>query len=210
MSTLKVFVQPLGDFSTNAYLIVDQNQAIAIDAPPGAVRFYKNIVDEYKLELKSLVLTHSHFDHIADAKAIQDAGIKVYVHPSDRPNCQKPGSDGLFQMMHVEPFIPDFSLVEGESEIGGFSVKVTHTPGHTPGGCVIQIKDLLFTGDTLFKGAIGNLSFPSCDPQAMLESLKKLSLMDDHLKIYPGHGPSSRLGNEKNYMNQIIQSLGKD
>lgn len=210
MSTLKVFVQPLGDFSTNAYLIVDQHQAIAIDAPPGALKFYQNIVDEYKLTWKALLLTHSHFDHIADAKAIQDLGVKVYVHPDDRKNCEKPGSDGLFQMMHVEPFNPDFKLVEGDSQLDGFSIKVTHTPGHTPGGCVIQIQELLFTGDTLFKGAIGNLSFPSCDPLAMGVSLKKIYEMDDHLKIYPGHGPSSRLGNEKNYMLQIIQRLGID
>jgi glyoxylase-like metal-dependent hydrolase (beta-lactamase superfamily II) len=208
MSTLKVFVQPLGDFSTNAYIVVCGSKAIAIDAPMGSFKFYSNIVKEYNLTLNTLLLTHSHFDHIVDALAIQNMGVKVGIHPLDRPNCEKPGADGLPQMMHVEPLKPDFDLKEEKMEIDGFNFLITHTPGHTPGGVVILLENLLFTGDTLFKGSIGNLSFPSCDPSAMVQSLKKLCQMDDSLKIYPGHGPSSILGLEKSYMLQIIHRLG--
>lgn len=204
MSSYKVYSQPLGDFATNAYLLVHDKNAIAIDAPPGSFEFYQKICDEQGLILKNLLLTHSHFDHIADAFLIQSKGIKVGVHKLDESNCKKPGSDGLPLMMKVEPFVPDFFLEEGQSFIDGFVLRLIHTPGHTPGGVCIICSEHLFSGDTLFKGAIGNLSFPTAEPKKMKNSLEKLYHERENFIVYPGHGPKTRLDTERPFIKQMI------
>lgn len=208
MSSYKVYSQPLGDFATNAYLLVKNQTAIAIDAPPGASQFFKKICDEYGLTLKYLLLTHSHFDHIADAALVQKTGVKVGIHQLDQGNCKKPGSDGLPLMMSVGPFVPDFFLQEGFIDLEGFPLKIIHTPGHTPGGICIICEEHLFSGDTLFKGAIGNLSFATADPEQMKSSLEKLYDCVGNFLVYPGHGPKTRLDNERLFIKQMINYIG--
>lgn len=208
MASYKLFIQALGDYATNAYLLVEDTRAIAFDAPPGAVAFYKAICDEYALKLNTLLLTHSHFDHIADAAKIQKMGVKIGVNKHDLSNCLKPGSDFIPLMMPVVPFKPDFTFSEGKHTWDGFDFEILETPGHSPGGCCFIYKDLLFSGDTLFKGTIGNLSFPTSSPSAMKRSLEKLTKLDSKLIVYPGHGPKTRLGQEKPYLQQLLAHLG--
>jgi hydroxyacylglutathione hydrolase len=208
MSSYKVYSQPLGDFATNAYLIVHNQNAIAIDAPPGASEFFKKICDSHNLNLKFLLLTHSHFDHIADASMIQESGVKVGIHKLDEGNCKKPGSDRLPLMMNVGPFNPDFFLDEGECSLEGFPLKIIHTPGHTPGGICILCQEHLFSGDTLFKGAIGNLSFATAEPDKMKKSLEKLYHLQPDYIVYPGHGPKTRLDSERSFIKLMIEHIG--
>ncbi|MEG1661563.1 MAG: MBL fold metallo-hydrolase, partial [Clostridiales bacterium] len=78
-------------------------------------------------------------------------------------------------------------------------LQVIHTPGHTPGGICLLTEDILFTGDTLFQTSIGRTDFPGGSYETLIQSLHKLSLLDDELTIYPGHGPASKLGYEKKY-----------
>jgi len=208
MSSYQVFSQPLAEYGTNAYLLVCGNQAIAIDAPPGAFSFFTHLISERNLQLDYLLLTHSHFDHISDAKKIQDLGIKVGIHNLDAGNCNHPGSDGLPLMMPVIPFKPDFTFTEGTCRLGGFEFQVIHTPGHTPGGCCFVFEEIMFSGDTLFKGSIGNLSFPTAEPYKMIESLEKLLLLPQQFTVYPGHGPKTSLLHEKQNINYFIKTIG--
>ena len=208
MTSYRVFSQPLGDFATNAYLIVKNESAIAIDAPPGAFAFFKKICESHNLQLKYLLLTHSHFDHIADAARVQTVPVSVGIHKLDLSNCQKPGSDGLPLMMPVEPFNPDFLIEEGVLTLDGFTIEVIHTPGHTPGGVCFLIDEHLFSGDTLFKGAIGNLSFATAEPEKMKGSLEKLLNLPNDYQVYPGHGPKTTLDQERQFIKQMIHYIG--
>jgi glyoxylase-like metal-dependent hydrolase (beta-lactamase superfamily II) len=208
MSSYQVIVQPLGDFATNAYLLIHNETAIAIDAPPKAFEFYQNIVKDRGLSFNYLLLTHSHFDHIADAALIQKEGVKVGIHSLDKGNCIKPGSDGLPLVIPVEPFVPDFTLDESFLEVDGFKFEILHTPGHTPGGCCFMIDNLMFSGDTLFKGSIGNLSFTTANTHLMQESLKKLLEIKINYTVYPGHGPKTELFQEHKTLIYFQKSIG--
>jgi len=102
-------------------------------------------------------------------------------------------------MYQIEGVEPEFDLQEGEIiEVGKLQLIVIASPGHTPGGVCFYLdkEKILFSGDTLFKGSIGNLSFPTADPQAMWHSLKKLEKLPSETVVYPGHGPSTTIGDE--------------
>ncbi len=204
----QVYTRSCGEYATNAYLLVSGTQAIAIDAPPGSFEFYQELSHKLGTQLHYLLLTHSHFDHIADAAKIQAHGIKVGIHPLDKGNCLQPGSDRLPQMMDVKPFTPDFLLEKGDLVLDDFLIKVLHTPGHTPGGVCFIIEDLMFSGDTLFKGAIGNISFPTADRKKMRDSLEVLQNLQAHYTVYPGHGPKTELELEKKFIKKMLENIG--
>jgi hydroxyacylglutathione hydrolase len=206
---IQVFSQSLGDFSTNAYLYVSGDTAIAIDAPPGAADFFDGIVKKNNLKWRYLLLTHSHFDHISEALEIQKKGIIVGIHPLDQNNCLRPGSDGLPLMMSVGAFVPDFFLKEGLMSLDGIDMTVYHTPGHTPGGICLTIGDVMFSGDTFFQGAIGNLSFPTCNYKLMKTSLELIISQPIDYTVYPGHGPKTTLFREKAYLKHMIHQIGQ-
>jgi glyoxylase-like metal-dependent hydrolase (beta-lactamase superfamily II) len=208
MSIYQVYSCFLGDYATNAYLIVSGTQALAIDAPPGAWEYYHQLGQKLGVNLHYLLLTHSHFDHIADAAKIQLQGIKVGIHPLDRGNCVKPGSDRLPLMMPVGPFTPDFLFDSTDLVLDSFHIKVIPTPGHTPGGVCFIIGNYLFSGDTLFKEAIGNISFPTAEAAKMKESLVLLKNLKENYIVYPGHGPKTELDKERKFLHNMIENIG--
>ena len=90
-------------------------------------------------------------------------------------------------------------IQEGKLSIGKFDIDVYHTPGHTCGSCCFRIEDHLFSGDTLFQGSIGRMDLPTGSVMQMKESLRKLSALEDDLPVYPGHGPATTIGFEKQW-----------
>lgn len=191
---------PSGPFETNAYLLAcrETDKGVLIDPSPGSAEAL--IKAAFGVKIEAILLTHSHWDHIADLKKVKKAfNVPVYVHPADRGNVENPGSDGLPLMMAIEGVIPDFDLKEGEIiPIGHLEIKVIETPGHSPGGvCFFLEKEkILFSGDTLFKGSIGNISLPTSDRSAMWRSLEKLEKLPPDTTVYPGHGPLTTIGEE--------------
>lgn len=191
-----------GPLATNAYLLYCPATKIAaiIDPAPESKDSIVAFIEKEQLIPEKILLTHTHFDHIADVAALKKKyPLKTYVHSLDAPNLKNPGSDGLPIFMPIEPVSPDVLLKEGDIlEVGNLKVKVIHTPGHSPGSVCLYLpeQNILFSGDTLFKGTIGNLSFPTAQPSLMWNSLKKLSMLDPKTKVYPGHGPSTTIGGE--------------
>lgn len=191
-----------GPFETNAYFVLPEGskEAVAIDAPLGSSPWYGDLCQKYGVRLKLLLLTHSHYDHTADAKKIQeDLGAKVAVHPLDQGNLAKPGSDGLPLYFSIDPVQEDLLVRENDRlHVGNLTIEVIETPGHTPGGVCYYLKEsgILFSGDTLFKGTIGNLSFPTAVPDKMWVSLKKLAKLPQKTLVYPGHGEATTLSKE--------------
>lgn len=198
MSLIECF--PSGPFETNCYILActEKDQGVIIDPAPGS--YDALIKGAAGIEIQAILLTHSHWDHIGDLKKVkQSFGVPVYVHPLDQDNVSAPGSDGLPLMFPIEGVAVDFDLKEGMViEVGTLKIDVIETPGHTPGGVSFYLKkeNILFSGDTLFKGSIGNLSFPHSSPSAMWKSLKKLERLPPQTVVYPGHGPSTTIGDE--------------
>ena len=172
-----------------------------IDAPADSGDQLFKRIEELELDIEMLLLTHSHWDHTAAAASLKEKlNIPVYVHKLDEENLKKPGSDGLPLLIEVPPVEPDHFLEDGqEIKLGELTLKVIHTPGHTPGGVCfyLESENVLISGDTLFKGTIGNLSFPTSVPAKMWDSLKILSLLPPNTRVIPGHGEETTIGKEE-------------
>lgn len=199
-----MFIQafPSGPFSTNAYLVACPitKEAVIIDPAPESTASIQNSIQQHDLTCKAILLTHSHWDHIADVHSVKELySVPVYIHPLDAPNLEAPGSDGLPCWISIEGVKPDVLMQEGTRiSVGQLTFQVIHTPGHSPGSVCFYEPNAaaLIAGDTLFKGTIGNLSFPTSQPFLMWPSLNKLATLPPETKVYPGHGPSTSIGAE--------------
>jgi hydroxyacylglutathione hydrolase len=192
-----------GPIDTNAYLVgcPKTKKAVVIDAPSEATPVLLKRAAHYGITIEKILLTQSHWDHIADVFPLkQKTSASVYVHPEDAANLKNPGADNLplyFKIVGVEP---DGELIEGnEVSVGDLTFKVIHTPGHTPGCVCLYIEDqgVLFSGDTLFKGGMGNLNLPTARRTLMKGSLNKLAKLPKDTKVYPGHGEPTTIQNEQ-------------
>lgn len=197
---LKIEVFSLGDFETNCYLLSYSNLYILIDAPPGICSILSKKLP-HSTHISSLILTHSHFDHIADAKNLSDKyKMSILIHVEDQGNLINPGSDHIPCYLHFDGIAPTRLLHDNEELLlGNEKWTIIHTPGHSPGSICIynQTRDLLFSGDTLFKGTYGSISLPTANPKAMQKSLKFLSTLPKTTLVFPGHGGHTSIGKEK-------------
>lgn len=193
---------PAGPFETNAYALYDPDtlELVFIDPAPGSCELLANFAHRLSLTPKAIWLTHSHWDHIADVSCLlKKFSVSIMIHQDDAENLIRPGSDRLPCWIEIEGVKPTHLLQEGEIlTIGASKATVITTPGHTPGGVCFYFPEekLLFSGDTLFRGSIGNLSFPTARPLLMWKSLAKLDKLPPDTIILPGHGPSSTIGHE--------------
>ena len=198
---MKVEVFTGGPFETNSYLLIENNNCLLIDPTFGSYDFFISNIEKNNLTPLAIILTHSHIDHIADvAKIKKHLKIKVYVHPLDQKNLINPGSDGLPFWEKIEGCSPDELIYDGqEINLQEFSFTVLHTPGHSFGSCCFYFKqeDYLFSGDTLFQGTYGNISFPTSEPKKMKTSLHRLSTLPKETVVFPGHGLPTTIEEEK-------------
>jgi hydroxyacylglutathione hydrolase len=194
-----------GTIDTNGYVVGDPvtRKGIFIDAPErGAVRMLE-LAKKHELTITHIVNTHGHWDHIPDNSTLRkNTGAIVAVHTDDGHYLLNP-TTLLFQLPFViEPLVPDAYLHDNQIlEIGSMKFIVLHTPGHTPGSICLyeQNENVLFTGDTLFAGSVGRTDLPGGSWTTLLESIKERILtLPDTAVIYPGHGPSSTIGEERN------------
>lgn len=200
-----MFIQafPSGPFETNAYVVAcpTTRHAAIIDPAPGCAQTVIQFLTNNNLSPKAIWLTHSHWDHIADAAVLKKHySIPLLVHPLDAQNMIQPGSDKLPCWISIEGTTPDSPpLEEGVAlPLGNLTFHVIHTPGHTPGGVCFYCpeKEILISGDTLFRGSIGNTSFATGQPELMWQSLNKLATLPPETRVYPGHGNSTTIGKE--------------
>lgn len=196
-----------GPLSTNSYLIACKktSHAAIIDPALGSFHPLMESLQKQNLVLQKILLTHSHLDHFSDAHLFLAATkALLFVHELDRLNVEKPGSDGLGLFMPAKEAKVDGLLhALDKISIGNFQATVLHTPGHSPGSVCFYFanESVLFSGDTLFKGSFGNLSFPGCCKKDMCKSLADLKKLPKQTLVYPGHGENTTIGNESWLLN---------
>lgn len=200
---MSLAVFPSGPFETNTYILScpTTKETCVIDPSPESAEKIIVYIEKNQYLPKKILLTHSHWDHIADvAKLIRQYKIPCAIHQLDAPNLQNPGADGLPCWINVESVVPDAFFDEGDKiPLGTLTLQVIHTPGHSPGSVCFYLPEekMLISGDTLFKSTIGNLSFPTSNANLMWPSLKKLAKLPVDTKVFPGHGPATSIGAEK-------------
>lgn len=194
-----------GPLDNNSYLVVNHNSCVLFDAPIQSFEQIDKFIKENQLELKSIFLTHTHFDHIVDLSLFQKKyNPQIFVHKLDEYRIINPTDElPTWIKLEIEAVQPTNYLDDGEIiEIGNMFFKILHTPGHTQGGVCIELigQEKIITGDTLFNLGIGRTDFPGGDYYQLISSIReKLLLYPDNYEIFPGHGGKSTIGIEKKY-----------
>jgi hydroxyacylglutathione hydrolase len=205
---MKLDTLVLGDYENNCYILRAEESAtdcLIIDTGFGPQPLL-NFLQKNKLTPIALILTHGHCDHIAGARPLRKLypNMKIAVHKDDSQALTS-ASVNLSAMLGEDVTSPpaDMFLEEGmDIELAGISLRVIHTPGHTPGCvCFYSAADkMLFSGDTLFAGSVGRTDFPNSAPtdhQMMIDNIKtKLLTLPPETKVFTGHGPATTLRNE--------------
>lgn len=188
-----------GMFGSNSYVLIDQGEAVLIDAgvPTESVL---DVLHKSKAKLKYILLTHGHIDHICTVDDIRESTkARVLIHEEDSDSLinGKINLSTVFMKTH-EYKKADATLTDGEEiTFGSTKIRVIHTPGHSKGGCCFLAGDNLFSGDTLFSGSIGRTDFHGGDFDELINSIKeKLFILSEDTKVYPGHGSETTIGTE--------------
>jgi hydroxyacylglutathione hydrolase len=199
----KVIVEKLvvGPFASNCYIVGAQSnkEGMIIDPGDEAKRILKRVKD-LKLDIKLIVLTHGHIDHIGALKEVKEAtGAEVAVHGDDAKSLKEQPLGKIFGLFYATPPPPDRLLKGGDSiDIGDLHFLVIHTPGHTSGGICLLGEGVVFSGDTLFNYGIGRSDLPGGSYSQLMNSLQtKLMTLPDDTIVYPGHGPETTIGAER-------------
>ncbi len=186
---------PAGMYEANCYLVIDENtKECGIIDPGGDAERLKSIIDSLNVDVKYILLTHGHMDHVGGVVELSEVfKIPFYINKIDEEYMEKDN--------FVFGTLPKASgyLQEGDTiKLGNKEFKVIETPGHTKGGLCFFIEDKLFTGDTLFQASIGRTDFAGGNFEEIIKSIKeKLLILGDDIEVYPGHGPMSTIGYEK-------------
>ena len=176
----------VGMYQANCYILgcKETKEGAVIDPGDEAPRIVSEITRS-ELTIKHILLTHGHIDHVGgvgDLKRTINAPVLIHKNDAASLGNQADGylSDGQ------------------EIQVGNYTLKIIHTPGHSPGGVCIHAPGVVFTGDTLFAGSIGRSDLPGASHEQLIEGVvKKIFTLGDELRVYPGHGPHTTIGRER-------------
>jgi len=206
---MKVLQLEVGSLGTNCYIAYCENtkKAVVIDPGGDAARILA-AVNREGLAVEAIINTHGHADHVlANTKVKEATGAPIWIHSADADMLGS-GARNLSAYMGAPTScgVADRLLADGDIlTIGDFTLKVLHTPGHTPGGISLLGDKAVFVGDTLFAESIGRTDFPGGSYSQLIQSIKnKLMALPDDIKAFPGHGPATTIGWERR-QNPFIQ-----
>lgn len=201
---IKVEKLVLGELATNTYIVTDTESGECAVVDP-AIESDELLAGLEGKNVKYILLTHGHFDHIGGAKAVKtQTGAQVVIHKKEKPFL----SDIVLNLFswkyrdnkHIKSVSADILTDDGtEIPFGDGKIKVLHTPGHTIGGvCYIFENDrVLFSGDTLFNLSAGRTDLPTGNAREELMSLAKIAALEGDFAVYPGHEAETTLQFER-------------
>ena len=192
----------VGELEVNCYIVAASKDREALIIDPGDDEAkIKKVLHKHGLKPGLVINTHSHYDHIGcDDKF----GVAVYAHRLDAGALKNP--QGNLSALFMRSYRVESEIREVEEgdiiSCDGVELEVIHTPGHTPGGICLLMKkpqgDILFSGDTLFYRGVGRADLPGGNEEVLISAIReKLFILPDQTAVYPGHGPSSSIGMEK-------------
>ncbi len=200
---INIFSYSLGELATNCYIVAGGKNCIIID-PADSPEFIAEEIQRKNLLPKAIVATHGHFDHILGVAGIQLIfQIPFLINRKDGfliTNAQNSAQKWLNRKIEEpNPKIDKFLENKDKIKIGDEILEVIETPGHTPGSiCLYNKKNkIIFTGDLLFKNGVGRTDFSYGDENLLKKSLKKIFKLPPDTIIYPGHGPLTKIKDEK-------------
>lgn len=204
-------LNPLSICDTNSYIVAsDTGSCVLIDAPADADYIFGEIQKRH-LELKKILLTHGHFDHVgAVADLVDKTGCEVYIHAAD---IQKLSDDdgmlsSFFRVRGSRTFEGALPIDDGDIiKQDELEFDVVHTPGHTSGSVCFIIGDVMFSGDTLFKRSVGRTDMPDGDSAKLSTSMKILNDLGGNLRVLPGHMEETTLDDERRYNFYLKQAI---
>jgi len=192
----------VGPIQANCYILgCERTREAAVIDPGGDSDKILIALARDKLRCVYIINTHGHFDHSAENRRLKEVtGAQLLIHRADASMILHQGASGSSWGMNVENSPPpDRYLKEGDIiTFGDISLKVLHTPGHSPGGISLFSDKMVFVGDTLFAGSIGRTDFPGGDYEGLIRNVReKIFPLGDDVVVYPGHGPKTTVGREK-------------
>ena len=200
----------LGPIQANCFILgcEETRQAVVIDPGDDTDRILTTLAND-RLTVVHIINTHGHFDHVGANRRLKAVtGADLLIHREDAPMLSHLSASAAAWGLAAENSpLPDRLLEDGDTIVfGTHTLKVIHTPGHSPGGICLyteylqggQTRKAVFVGDTLFKESIGRTDFPGGDFDTLIASIRnKLFVLDDDVKVYPGHMDNTSIAHEK-------------
>jgi glyoxylase-like metal-dependent hydrolase (beta-lactamase superfamily II) len=204
----------VGPFANNVYVVTDPvtRETAVIDAGFEPERVIE-LVRREGLKVRWLLATHAHYDHVAAMLAVQKAvGGDFALHPADRPLLAAVALQG--SMFGLPPVaVPEVALDLAEGQrvpLGAESLEVLFTPGHAPGHVTFRHGSTLWSGDVLFAGSVGRTDLPGGSWDTLERSIReRLFPLGDDLRVLPGHGPATTLGEERRHNPFVGEAAGR-
>ncbi|HVP37094.1 MAG TPA: MBL fold metallo-hydrolase [Terriglobales bacterium] len=192
----------VGELETNCYILGDEGskEGLVID-PGGDFKIIEKAIKELNLNIKYIVLTHGHSDHIQVlAELKKHTGAQILIHAEDAEMLPHPEKN--LSVFSYNPFSApgaDKLLKDNDKiKVGQIELEVLHTPGHTEGSISLWTDKLIFSGDLIFYGSVGRTDLPGGSNQKLFRSIQdKILDKPDDTVIYPGHGPATTVGEER-------------
>ncbi len=196
----------VGPFATNCYIVGSSSTKQGMIIDPGAeAETILGTVQQMGLSISLIVITHAHMDHVGALRAVQEkTNAQFAVHEAEKGFVFS-APMRMLTSVGLTPFKsppkPDRLLKDGDSiDIGDLHFEVLYTPGHSSGGISLAGHGVVFSGDTLFNFGIGRTDFPGCSHERLMKSIReKLMVLPDETIVYPGHGPATTIGNEREW-----------
>ncbi len=193
---------PIGMLGSNTYLLYDEeSRESAIIDPGGETAPLFEKIKDRRLDVRYLLNTHAHFDHIAaNAEVSARYEVPLGLHPADEELLIRGGGAARWDIAYVPSPEPSLSLTDGKAlKLGALTLEVVHTPGHTPGSICLYIpqEGAMLTGDTLFPGSVGRTDLPGGDARQLTESLRRILTFPPETTLYAGHGEKTTLAQER-------------